>query len=378
MHSGHEMNEMKLWIRLWFPLTVFLASCTSVFSIHRPPPTATSPTATRQIATITITLVPSPSPEPMPSIAPVQMLDPKNVAETVRVGRSAIDERSVDPICLRWEDTDQDGNREWLGVYLHPGDPSQLEGFVLDEHTWHELKAVETERYGLGEYPECQLEVRDVNIDGKVEIVFWGRADTALDLLHVFAWHESRYQEIASFQGEAGVELTDVNNDLIQEIIVRRDAGDGLAWETIHRWDGKDYVWNWERYGWLHADYPHAYLSDEPTHSVISFYLALDDRNLPGAYGLLSTEAKASEPYQTWAAGFNTTLGVEVGSVLEIERAGSGATVTAQVRSHDNIDGYVIGRLWDVTWLVIKEDGSWRLDSATQEELNQWEAPYFQ
>jgi hypothetical protein len=104
----------------------------------------------------------------------------------------------------------------------------------------------------------------------------------------------------------------------------------------------------------------------------------LDDRDLHGAYELLSTEARATQPYETWAGGFDTTLGVEVGSVLEVERAESRATVTAQVRSYDNIDGYIIGQLWDITWSVVREDDVWLLDSARQEALSHWEAPYFQ
>lgn len=330
-----------------------------------------------QTPTPTLTPLPSPSPDQASSAATVRAPDPGTVVDIVKEGQNSIVEQSVDPLCLRWEDTDQDGEREWLGLYLDSGQPSKLEGFVLDGQSWHRLGAVEAERYGLGEHPTCQLEVGDINADGDVEIAIWGHAETSIDLLHVFVWRGSRYQEIASFQGDAGLELTDVDNDLIREIIVRHDAGNGLAWETIHRWDGTDYVWNWERYQWLHADYPHLYLSEDPTHSVISFYLALDGRDLRGAYGLLGSDARASQPYQTWAAGFNTTLGVEVGSVLEIERAGSGATVTAQVRSFDNLDGYIIGRLWDVTWSLILEENSWRLDSARQELLNQWEAPYF-
>lgn len=376
--TGGRDPDMGIWTRLPLLLVVFVASCTSVLGTREPSPTVRDPTATRQTVTPTLTPVPSPSPEQTPSPAYDPTLAPDNVADIVEAGQISTEEREVDPLCLRWEDTDQDGTREWLGVYLRPGEPSRLEGFVLDGHAWHELRAVEAERYGLGEYPTCQLEVNDINADGKVEIAVWGHAETTVDVLHIFVWQGSRYQEIASFQGDAGLKLIDVDSDLIREVIVRHNAGNGLAWETVHGWDGTDYAWNWERYRWLHADYPHRYLSDDPTLSVISFYLALDGRDLRGAYGLLGSEATASQSYQSWAAGFNTTLGVEVGSVLEIERTGNRATVSAQVRSYDNIDGYVIGRLWDVAWLVIREEGAWRLDSASQEQLSQWEAPYFQ
>jgi hypothetical protein len=329
---------------------------------------------------VTPTVAPTPSrlPSPTPPITPALTLNPERVTHIGNEGQVGIDRRGIDPLCLRWEDTDGDANPEWLGVYLRSGDPPQLEGFVLDGPTWYELRAVEAEQHGLGEYSTCQLELDDINLDGKVEIAIWGHAGTTIDLLHLFVWRGSRYEEIGSFQGDAGLELVDVNNDLGQEIIVRHNAGDGLAWETIHAWNGTDYVWTWERYRWLHADHPYVYLSDSPVHTAISFYLALNDRDLRAAYGLLGAEDKAAQPYREWAEAFHTTLGVEVGSVHEIEREGNKATVTAQVRSYDNFDGYIIGRLWDVTWLMVRENGTWRLDRATNEQLSQWEAPYFQ
>jgi hypothetical protein len=226
-------------------------------------------------------------------------------------------------------------------------------------------------------YAACDLDVQDINGDGKVEVLIQGHAEENTDLLHIFVWDDLRYDLLASFQGDAGIEVDDRDGKLGREVIVRYDAGKGLAWEAIHTWDGANYGWTWERYDWLHSDYPHTYLTDDPEHVVISFYLALDDRDLPGAHSLLSSGARSSQPYQTWAAGFDTTLAVEVGSVHQIAQNGDSATVTAQVRSYDNLDGYVVARLWDTTWSVRYEDQFWRLQSATSEVLDRWEAPYF-
>jgi hypothetical protein len=285
--------------------------------------------------------------------------------------------RDVDALCLRWEDVTADGEAEWIGVYLHPTDIPRLAAFVLDGGAWHELRALENEEYGLGMYAACELDVQDVNDDGKVEILIRGRAEENLDLLHIFVWDDVRYGLLATFQGDAGIELENFDGELGTEVIVRHDVGRGLAWEAIHTWDGASYGWTWEQYDWLHPDRPHAYLTDDPEHVVISFYLALDDRDLPGSYGLLSSEAQSAQPYQAWAAGFDTTLAVEVGSVHQTAQTGDSATVTAQVRSYDNLDGYVVGRLWDATWSVVHEGQSWRLQNAMTKELDSWEAPYF-
>jgi len=285
--------------------------------------------------------------------------------------------REIDPLCIRWEDTDDDGDPEWVGLFLRPTDPPRLEGFVLDGETWHSLRAPAEDEQGLGTYPACQLEVRDVNVDGRAELLIRGHTKNGVDLLHIFVWRGSDYDLLASFRGDAGIEVTDVNGDPPQEVLARYDAGRGLAWEAIHTWDGSHYGWTWERYGWLYADHPHAYPTDSAERAVISFYLALNDRDLPGAYRLFSAAVEDAEPYETWAAGFDTTLAVEVGSVRRTQGTTDTATVSAQVRSYDNLDGYVVGRLWDVTWTVVNEEGTWQLQEGSQEPLDRWEAPYF-
>jgi len=305
------------------------------------------------------------------------VIDPQAVAGDIAAGQVALESRGIDPLCLRWEDTDGDGEGEWLGLYLRPGERPQLEGFVLDGAAWHELRAPAQEEHGFGAYAVCELDVDDVNADGSAEILVYGHAESSIDLLHIFAWDGVLYSPLASFEGDAGVRTEDRDGDLVIEVVVRHRVGDGLAWESVHTWDGATYGWTWERYDWLHRERPHVYLSDTPERAVISFYLALNDGHLPGAYSLLSSQARSSQPYRTWAAGFDTTREVEVGSVHPIDRSGGTATVTAQVRSYGNVDGYIIGRLWDTTWTVVVEEQRWRLDSAATEQLDRWEVPFY-
>jgi hypothetical protein len=51
----------------------------------------------------------------------------------------------IEPLCLRWEDTDGDGGPEWVGLYLRPGEPSQLTAFVLDGEQWYDLQPLKKE-----------------------------------------------------------------------------------------------------------------------------------------------------------------------------------------------------------------------------------------
>ncbi len=306
-------------------------------------------------------------------------MSPTVVAQVIAKGQAHLRAANVEPLCLRWEDSDGDGAPEWLGMYLRPGEPPQLTAFVVDGDAWYDLRALEGEKYGLGQYPTCELDVRDINTDGRVEILVWGHAATSTVLLHIFVWDETAYALLASFEGEAGVRLENRDGDLADEVAVRYhvDSWDGLAWEAVHTWDGANYGWTWERYTWFYLDRPHAYRTDTPEHAVISFYLALDDRDIPGAYALLSDTARAAQPYEAWAFGYVTTVGAEVGLVHEISRVGDTAQVTAQVRAYDNVDGRVIATLWDVLWTVVRAPNGWRLESATANQLDRWEAEYY-
>jgi len=360
-----------------------LASCASVPTSV---PTYTyAPTFTPAPAP-SPTPLPSPTPTPAPTSTPTPAptMDPAVVTAAVARVRARLAEASVEPLCLRWEDTDNDDVLEWVGLYLRPSEPPELAGFVLDgpnNDAWYDLlplkKEPGKEDFGLGEYPACELEVRDANADGRVEILIWGHAKTSTGLLHVFAWDGATYTLLGAFEGDAGVRLENADGDLADEISVRYDAGSGLVWEAVHTWDGANYGWTWERYDWFYLDRPHAYLTDTPEHVVISFYLALDDRDIPGAYSLLSDSARAAQPYDAWALGFATTMAAEVGVVHERTRGGGAALVAAQALAYDNADGRVVATLWDVEWMVVQTDGGWRLESAGAEQLDRWELEYY-
>ena len=349
------------------PPVVTLPPFPTVTPSPTPAPTAVEPTST-----------PSPTPVPTPTATPAPTLDPSVVASLAADGRARLEARGIsEPLCLRWEDVDQDGAREWIGTYAQPGGPSPLGAFVLDGEAWHELEPLAGEPHGLGEELICDLAIRDVNADGRIDILIWGHVGASTELLHLYSWDGAGYRLVASFEGESGIELENRDGDLADEVFVRYDAGPDLVWEAVYTWDGSHYGWTWERYRWFYLDRPHAYLTDTSEHAVISFYLAIDDRDLPGAYRLLMDTAQAAQPYETWAAGFATTIRAEVGSVHQIRREGGVSTVAAQVHSYDNVDGRIQVVLWDVQWRVELTSAGWRLAQATTERLDQWEGVYY-
>lgn len=330
-------------------------------------PTRASDSAPESTAVPTWT----PTPTTVPTLAPT--IDPAAVSAIASKGLARVQARGVEPLCLRREDVDADGAAEWVGLYFREG----LQAFVLDGDVWHDLLPQAGSKYGLGEYATCELEARDVNADGRIEILVWGHAGASTDVLHIFVWDGATFALVAPFEGEAGVRMENADGDLLEEVSVRYDAARDLVWEAVYTWDGKHYGWTWERYAWRYLDRPHTYLAGTPEHVVISFYLAIDDRDVPAAYGLLSPETQAAQPYDGWAAGYATTIAAEVGSVHEQSRDGGTATVTAQVQAYDNVDGRVVVSLWDLTWTTVQTGGGWRLASSAGTQLDQWEASYY-
>ncbi len=368
-------------------LSVVIAVVTRGCAPLLPPPTATlarlptvavppSPTPTATSAPTATPLPTAPAPTPAP-IAPT--VDATQVVATIEAGQSALSAQQVEALCLRREDADGDGVPEWIGITSRRSEPPRLAAFVVgNDGTWHDLAPHETSKYGLGVYPTCELSVRDINADGRPEVLVWGHAETSTTLLHVFVWDAGRYALLAAFEGPAGVRLENSDGDLADEIVVGYPKGADLVWEAVHTWDGSSYGWTWDRHRWRALDRPHAYSAATPEVAVISFYLALNDRDLPGAYRMLSASAQARSPYPEWALGYATTLRVEAGSVHEAGRSGeSSAVVATLVRSYDNAEGRVLGRLWDVEWTLTREGELWRLDSVTADLLDQWEAVYY-
>jgi len=250
-------------------------------------------------------------------------------------------------------------------------------GFVIDGDTWHDIGPPEGSGEGLGEYPTCELQVGDMNGDGRVEIAVWGHVGASTDLLHIFAWDGERYALLGAFEGEGGVRVEDANRDLAEDVIVRlRPEGD-LVREIVYSWDGTHYAWTWDRYAWFYLDRPRIYVDDTPLHVVASFYLAVDDRDLPGAYGLLSATAQTSLTYEEWALGFSTTLEAEVGAPRVVSQIGDRATVVAQVQALDNVQGRIVATLYEVEWDVVESGAVWRLEGGASEVLSQWEVQYY-
>ncbi|HNT73661.1 MAG TPA: hypothetical protein PKH77_01440 [Anaerolineae bacterium] len=366
---------------------VLLAGCTSELAptplratATLPPPTATtSPPTNTPTPTLPPTPTLTPTPTPLPTPDPALLLTSAD-AGLARV-RAVAGETPL--LCLRYEDTDADGAPEWLALTHQAGAPSRLSAFVLDGEAAYWLEPafpkVGVPDVGLGQYATCEVEVRDVNVDGMPDIAIFGHADKNETQLHLFSWDGTGYRRLGRFSGDAGVQFMDADGDLEWEIWegYRDQAAPSLTWHVIYTWKEGAYGWTSDRYGWYALERPHSYPTHKPQYAVIAFYLALNDRDLPGAYALLLP--RAGRDYDAWALGYATTARVSVGDAHTIPDTvtETSARVSAMVTAWDNRGGVIVGRLWNVEWDTQNTADGWRLGDATATLLEEWPVSYW-
>lgn len=367
---------------------LLVAACTptKLMSIPTSTPTSIPPTMTPSPPTATLEPAATATRAPIPTATPVPVPDPAVAREIVITGFADVQARIGDAtlLCARYEDTDADGAPEWLVLVHQVAAPSRLSAFVFDGDVTFELEPGPPKPgkpvVGLGQYLTCEVEVRDINADGLPEIAIFGHADDNETLLHVYVWDENgHYRRLGFFSGDAGVHFEDADGDLAEEILegYRERGAPSLAWYVVHTWAEQTYGWTSDRYGWYSLNRPHAYPVHKPEYAVVSFYLALDDRDLPGAFDLLVPQGNRN--YAVWSAGFATTVQVRAGSVHVIPgtETENDARVAAMVTSWDNEGGVVFSRLWNTEWHTTRTLKGWKLVDATSELLNESISTYW-
>ncbi len=380
-----ERNAGCLWLSVLLGLLALLAACAPplILTPTPPPPTAT---ATALIPTWTPT--PEPTPTATATPTPVPPPDPAPLSEAAKRGLARVQAAAGDGdlLCLRYEDTTGDGRPEWVALVHQPqANPPRLSAFVLHEETFYPLTSALVEPgdpdYGLGQYATCRMEIRDVNADGRPEIAIFGNSEPNRSLLHLYVWEGGEYRLLGAFRGTAEIFFENVYGELADAVVegYRDSAAPSLVWQAIFTWDGQTYGWTSDRWAWHSLQRPQSYPTHRPEYAVVSFYLALHDRDLPGAYGLMTGGAQAARPYGEWARGFDTMLRVEAGNVSRISGGGEAndARVSAILHSWDNEGGRVVARVWEVEWWLVRTEGGWRLSDGSQVLLDSWDVPYW-
>ncbi len=317
----------------------------------------------------TATVTPTPSPVPTATLTPLPTLDAALVQAAANEGLARAQALAGEDelVCLRYEDTDADGAPEWIALVHRSIDAgARLAAYVMDGDTVYALEPAQPKPgaadVGFGQYATCDIAIKDVNADGMPDLAIFGYAEGNETLLHLFTWEETDiggdYRRLGFFSGDAGIKFADVDGDLEEEIWegYRVRGAPSLAFYIVFTWENETYGWTSEHYDWYFLDRPQTYPTDAPEFAVVSFYLALNDRDIPGAYALLAPSSRPD--YATWALGYATTLRVSIGGVHTISGSTgeNHARVAAMVTAWDNDGGVITGRLWDVEWDTIGTD----------------------
>ena len=360
-----------------------LAQPTSPYVPPTIPPASATPAPVPPSATLPPTLTPSPS--PTPTATPLPTPDPALLLAYADAGLAAIQEhaQNMPVLCLRHEDTDADGAPEWLALVHQEDEPPHLSAFILDGDVAYWLAPAHPQPgvpdVGLGQYAVCDADIRDVNVDGVPEIAIFGHTEKNETLLHLFTWDGTDYRRLGRFSGDAGVRFMDADGDLELEIWegYRDQSAPSLAWYVIHTWEDGTYGWTSDCYAWYALERPHSYPTHKAEYAVISFYLALDDRDLSGAYALLTPQD--TRDYASWVLGYATTVRVSVGDAHPIPASvtANSARVSAMVTAWDNQGGIIMARLWNVEWDTVRTAAGWRLVDATTDLLEEWTVAYW-
>jgi hypothetical protein len=97
-----------------------------------------------------------------------------------------------------------------------------------------------------------------------------------------------------------------------------------------------------------------------PEETAWAFYYLVANREFPLAYSLLSQRFQANRPYDTWLAGYDTTLLVFVEEVRTLQY--DPPVVYVSVLATDFLDNKVLTRRFAGEWEFAFEGGLWRLD----------------
>ena len=111
-----------------------------------------------------------------------------------------------------------------------------------------------------------------------------------------------------------------------------------------------------------------------PLETTVAFYRALDwgvdTRNFTTAYSLLSQARKKVRSYDALKEIYADTTSVDLESIELVKETATAATVHVIVSTYDDIAGESTLTRYDVEYLLVKENGSWRLDEPKIKELS--------
>jgi len=111
--------------------------------------------------------------------------------------------------------------------------------------------------------------------------------------------------------------------------------------------------------------------ADEVSQLVYDHYNNISNDNYQSAYNLFSSNMQSRFEVDGWAEGLEPNIRNDVTSVEVLDVDGDTAQVHMEMTSYDDQDdGTILIQDWKGSWSLIKENGSWKLDSNELESVD--------
>jgi len=291
-------------------------------------------------------------------------------AVTLEPELSAWRAAGIEPFCLILGDTDGDGEKEWVGLHQErAGDWAGVQGFVLDGDQFYPLGGLESAEPSsmvgcvLGDDALPALAIRDVNADGKTEIIAGGQNRDGQSQMSIFLWDpQGEYRLLAYFSGSESIAARDKDGDGALEIIVVNRVGPGVLFEEISVWDGTRYVLSRGRY-LRSSSYAGALSVSTPEQALMAFYLSLEARDVATAYGLLAPAMQERQKYDAFLLSQAAVDSFELGELRRIREGGEIVVLSGRLWLTKTSANRASRESYQGEWRLASTGSGWQIEA---------------
>src|SRR5699024_2376679 len=107
--------------------------------------------------------------------------------------------------------------------------------------------------------------------------------------------------------------------------------------------------------------------------TIYSHYSHITNSQYDAAYNLFSSNMQNKFEVDSWADGLEATLLDDVTTVEVKSVSDNEAVAYIEMTSYDEQDdGSVLVQEWEGDWSLVKENGTWKMDSTELEKVDSW------
>ena len=149
----------------------------------------------------------------------------------------------------------------------------------------------------------------------------------------------------------------------VHEVLVANRAGVGVVLEEVSVWNGTEYAPSRSRYA-RQASFSMALPAGSPEQALIKYYLALQERDLPTAYQMLSPAMRERQKYDAFLLSHAAVFGYELDEIQRGAETSDRVVLTAELRLQQKAtQRTAMDRFrgeWQLLWS--EQDAGWQIN----------------